>query len=139
MLPEDTIPTEVSQAESNGFALRAFFYDCCLISTNHNLSRGFFSGLESMAYQLGPDSDVVRACQAVSFGSHGKPLNRPQLVRKSELFYQGLLGSFARTIERTSSSDTAHAIRVSTLLGLYQVWPLMPAGIVYLALTCDHP
>src|ERR1700710_3018816 len=60
-LPEDTIPTEVSQAQSNSFALRSFFYDYCVVSANQNLSRGFFSGLELMAYRLGAESDIVKA------------------------------------------------------------------------------
>lgn len=120
-LPEDSIPTEVSDSESNELALRAFFYDYCIASTNKNLSRGFLSDLESTAYSLGPDSDLVKACQAVGFGSHGKALNRPQLVRKSERFYQDLLGSFASTMTTSAAANNGRSVRVSMLLGLYQV------------------
>ncbi|KIX00977.1 uncharacterized protein Z518_10043 [Rhinocladiella mackenziei CBS 650.93] len=121
VLPEDTLPAETSQAESNGLALRAFFYDYCIVSTNQNLSRGYLSGLEMMAYRLGPKSDLVKACQAVAFGSHGKPLNRPQLVQKAEMFYQELLGSLARAIESPASANVTESIRVAMLLGLYQM------------------
>lgn len=120
-LPEDDIPTEVSQAESNGLALRAFFYDYCVVSMNQSLSRGYFSSMEMLAYHLGPTSDLVKACQAVAFGTHGKPLNRPRLVQKSQKFYQDLLGSFARSIDSHALTDTSSAIHTSTLLGLYQV------------------
>jgi hypothetical protein len=125
VLPPDTIPIETSQAESNALALRAFFYDYCIISTNPNLSRGFLSGLEMMAYRLGPKSDLVKACQAVAFASHGKPLHRPQLVHKAEMFYQELLGSLAMAIESPASADATETKLVAMLLGLYQVsYPL---------------
>ena len=60
--PEDALPLEISQAESNGLALRAFLYDYCIVSTNPHLSRGFLSGLEMLAYRRGPQSDIVKAC-----------------------------------------------------------------------------
>ena len=124
VLPEDTIPVETSQAESNGLALRAFFYDYCIISTNSNLSRGFLSGLEMMAYRLGPKSDLVKACQAVAFASHGKPLHRPKLIHKAEMFYQELLGSLARAIECPAMANATESKLVAMLLGLFQVPPL---------------
>jgi hypothetical protein len=121
ILPPDTIPVETSQAESNALSLRAFFYDYCIIPTNPNLSRGYLSGLEMMAYRLGPKSNLVKACQAVAFASHGKPLHRPQLVHKAEMFYQELLGSLARAIESPASADATEIKLVAMLLGLYQV------------------
>jgi hypothetical protein len=120
-LPPDTIPVETSQAESNELALRAFFYDYCIMPTNPNLSRGYLSGLEMMAYRLGPKSNLVRACQAVAFASHGKPLHRPQLVHKAEMFYEELLGSLARVIQSPASADATETKLVAMLLGLYQV------------------
>ena len=121
VLPEDIFPAETSQAESNGLALRAFFYDYCLVSSNQNLSQGFLSGLEMMAYRLGPRSDLVKACQAVAFTSHSKPLNRPQLLQKAQIFYQELLGSLAGAIESPASANAAESILVAMLLGIYQV------------------
>lgn len=121
VLPVDTLPAETSQSESNSLALRAFFYDYCIASTNSNLSRGFLSSLEVMAYRLGPKSDLAKACQAIAFASHGKPLNRPQLVQKAETFHQELLGSFAKAIEAPIYADAAESKLVALLLGIYQV------------------
>ena len=121
ILPEETLPPEVSQAQSNALALRTFFYDYCLISTNSNLSRGFLSSLETMAYHLGLKSDLVKACQAVAFACNGKPLHRPKLVRKAEVFYQELLGSLAKAIENRASANAAESKLVAMLLGLHQV------------------
>jgi hypothetical protein len=121
ILPKDNLPTETTQLESNSLALRAFFYDHCALSTNRNLSLGVLSGLEAMALRLGPKSDLVKACQAVGFASHGKSLHRPQLVRKAEVFYQELLGSLAKAIESPASTNLAEAKLIAMLLGLYQV------------------
>jgi len=122
VLPEEILPAEVSEAESDQLALKAFFYDYCIISTNQNLSRGFLSGLERMVYRLGPTSDLARACQAIGFGSHGKPLNRPRLVDKADRIYQELLGSLAKAIDSPNLSDTTEARLVAQLLGIYQVF-----------------
>lgn len=102
-------------------ALRAFFYDYCIIPTNKNLPRGFLSGLEMMAHRLGPKSDLVKACQAVSYPTHGMPLNRPQLVNKAKMLYQELLGSLATAIESSSLADSTESKLVAMLLGLYEV------------------
>jgi hypothetical protein len=121
LLPEDEIPTEASQDDSNTFALRAFFYDFCFQSANTNLSRGYLSGLEMMTFRLGFGSNLVKACEALSFASHGKTLQRPSLVHKAELFNQELLGSFARDIENPSTAVATWSRLVAMLLGLYQV------------------
>jgi hypothetical protein len=122
ILPRDALPKEISVAESNGLSLRAFVYDYCLASTNENLSQGFLSGVERMILRLGPRSDLAKACQAVAFAGHGKPLNRPQLIRKGELLYHELLGSLARAIEFPYQVNFAEAKLVALLLGLYQVF-----------------
>ena len=132
VLPEDTLPVETSQAESNALALRAFFHDYCITSTNPNLSRGFLSGPEMIAYRLGPKSDLAKACQAVSFASHGKPLCRPNLVHKAEIFYQELLGSLVRSIESPASTNATESKLVAMLLGLYQVPPLATAFSIHI-------
>ena len=118
IIPEDNIP--VSQPESDNFALRAFFYDYCIISTNSNLSRGYLSGLEMMLQRLGPTSDLAKACQAVMLATHGKPLQRPQLVNKAELYYQELLGSLAKSIDSPPFGNAVEEKLVAMLLGLYQ-------------------
>jgi hypothetical protein len=83
ILPEDKLPIETSQDESNWLSLRAFFYDYCIISSNPNLSRSYLPGLEMMTYHQETTSNLVRACQAVSFATHWKPLNRPKLLEKA--------------------------------------------------------
>jgi hypothetical protein len=121
VLPSDTIPVEASKAESNELALRAFFYDYCIIPTNPNLFWDFLYGLEKMAYRLGPKSTLVKVCQVVGFASHGKPLHGPQLVHKAEMFYQELLGSLAKAIKSPDSADATETKLVAMLLGLYEV------------------
>ncbi|PGH28173.1 hypothetical protein AJ80_00063 [Polytolypa hystricis UAMH7299] len=121
VMSQDAIPPEVSAAESNIFALRAFLYDFCVISDNRNLSGGYLSGLEPLAHRLGPKSDLVKACQAVAFASRGKPACRPQLVHKAEIFYQELLGSLARAIEGPDPANSTELKLVAMLLGLYQI------------------
>ncbi|KAK9414641.1 putative Transcription factor domain-containing protein [Seiridium unicorne] len=121
VLPDDDIPPETSESQSNSLALRAFFYDYCVNSTNQDLSRGFLSRLEVMARRLGPSSDLVKACQAVSFASHGKPLNRPAFVRKAERFYHELLGALAKAIENPTPANADEARLIAMLLGLFQM------------------
>jgi len=60
VLPEDGLPSETSEFESNELSLKAFLYDFRTISDNQNLSRGFLSGLETTAYRLGLNSDLVK-------------------------------------------------------------------------------
>ena len=125
ILPEDILPKETSQAESGALSLRAFFYDYCITSTNRNLSRGYLSNLEMMAYRRGPNSDWVKACQAVSFAAHGKSLNRPQLIHKASMFYQELLGSMVKIIQSPASAEAVETKCIAMLLGLYQVFTLV--------------
>ncbi|KAH8674132.1 hypothetical protein BX600DRAFT_457059 [Xylariales sp. PMI_506] len=121
ILPEDKLPAEISEAESDSLALRAFFYDYCIIPINPDLSRGFLSDVEMMAQRLGPNSNLVRACQAVSYVGHGKPLNRPYLVNKAKTMYQRLLRSFARAIENLDSANPRELKLVAMLLGIYEL------------------
>jgi hypothetical protein len=121
VIPQDDIPPEISDAQSNNLALRAFFYDYCMASAHLELSRGYLSGLETAVHRLGPESDLVKACIAVSFASHSKPLNRPTMLLKAESFYQQLLGSLAKAIVHRSSGAAAEIRLVAMLLGLYQV------------------
>lgn len=117
----DVGPTETPVKKSYEFALRAFFYDFCIPETNGKLSRGFLSGLEAMAYRLGPESNLVKACQAVSFFSHAKPLNRPHMHERAERLHQELLGSLARAIEVPTLVASLETRYIALLLGLYEV------------------
>ncbi|KAH8676436.1 hypothetical protein BGZ60DRAFT_372142 [Tricladium varicosporioides] len=121
ILPDDILPVETSQAESDSLALRAFFYDYCFTSVNPNLSRGFLSLLERHTYQLCQKSDLIKVCQAVSFATHGKPLNRPMLVHRASIFNQELLGSLARALEDPTRASAVETKCIAMLLGLYQM------------------
>lgn len=121
ILPEDTIPAEVSEDQSNMLGLRSFMYDYPTISANESLSRSYLCGLEGMACRSGPKSDLTKACQAVSFASHGKPMNRPRFVDKASKFYQELLVSLARTLESPPSKDAKELKVIAMLLGIFQV------------------
>ncbi|KAH7311921.1 hypothetical protein BKA65DRAFT_157572 [Rhexocercosporidium sp. MPI-PUGE-AT-0058] len=107
--------------ESNALALRAFYYDFCVVSTNQNLSRGYLTSLEQMVNRLGPKSDLAKVCQAIACASHGKPEQRPQFIQRAETSYHQLLGSLARTIEGSDSFNDAEPRLVAMLLGLYQI------------------
>jgi hypothetical protein len=97
-----------------------------------------------MAHRLGPKSDLVKACQAVSYATHGKPLNRPQLVNKGKMLYQELLGSLATAIENPASADSTESKWVAMLLGLFEVptvatlflSPRLAVGSASLAYMC---
>ncbi|EPE28952.1 hypothetical protein GLAREA_00110 [Glarea lozoyensis ATCC 20868] len=121
LFPEDAIPLERSEEESNWLSFRAFLYDFCVTSTNSDLSRGYLHDVEALVGRLGPASDLVKACQAVSFSCHGKVLRRPNLVYKSERLYQEVLGSFAKTINDPILANTTESKLVALLLGLYQI------------------
>ncbi|KAF2108886.1 hypothetical protein BDV96DRAFT_254873 [Lophiotrema nucula] len=121
ILPEDKLPSEISREASNTFALRAFFYNYCFISANPNLSRGYLSRLEPLALRLGPESELVKACEAVAFGGHGKPLNRPALVQFAEGLHQESLSSFAQNMEAGASTNRMEYKMIAMLLGLYQI------------------
>jgi hypothetical protein len=120
-VPEAVLPDGSSDTESNSLAFRAFLYDFCIIPTDTYMSRGYLSGLEVMARRSGPDSNLVKVCQAVSFAIHGKPLHRPEMVHKAATLYQELLGSLAKTIQDPDVANTTESKLVVMLLGLYQV------------------
>ncbi|KAI1342726.1 putative C6 transcription factor [Xylariaceae sp. FL0016] len=119
--PEDKKPSEVTEEQRSEFALRAFFYDYNVLSTSRSLSREYLPGLEAMTRRLGPKSDLVKACQAVGFASHGKILNRPNLVAKAEMYYQELLETLGRAVKGLASENLGESRWVAMLLGLYQI------------------
>ena len=120
-MAEDAKPREVSDEKVEEFALRAFFYDYCIISTNHSISRGYLSGLESMLNRLGWQSDLAKACRVVAFATHGIKLARPRLARKAEMFYDDLLGSLVKAIQDPAFVNTSESLTIAMLLGLYEV------------------
>lgn len=121
ILPEDGQPQEVSDEKVEEFALRAFFHDYCIVSYNQSLSRGYLDGLELMLHHLGRQSDLAKACKVVALANHGIKLHRPGLTRKAETLYHDLLGSMLKSIENTAFANTAEALMIAMLLGLYEV------------------
>ena len=122
ILPEDSKPPEVSDEKVEDFALRAFFYDYCIISVNQNLSRGYLNGLEVLLHGLGWQSDLAKACKVVAFANHGIKLCRPILTHKAEVLYQDLLGFLGKGLANTAFATTAESLVIATLLGLYEVF-----------------
>jgi hypothetical protein len=122
VMPEDIRPIEVPEDQVEQFALGAFFYDYPIISTNREMSRGYLDGLEGMLQQLGPQSDLAKACKVVGFAAHGIKLRRPHLTKRAESFYQDLLGTLARGIDDPAFATSAESLMIAMLLGLYEVF-----------------
>ena len=122
IVPEDSLPQEVSDDKDEEFALRAFFYDYCIISNNRSLSRGYLDGLELMLHHLGWQSDLAKACKVVAFSNQSIKLHRPALARKAEISYHNLLGSLAKAIKKPAFVNTAESLMIAMLLGLYEVF-----------------
>ncbi|PMD32695.1 hypothetical protein L207DRAFT_440254 [Hyaloscypha variabilis F] len=120
-MPEDIRPIEVPEDQVEQFALGAFFYDYPIISTNREMSRGYLDGLEGMLQQLGPQSDLAKACKVVGFAAHGIKLRRPHLTKRAESFYQDLLGTLARGIDDPAFATSAESLMIAMLLGLYEI------------------
>ncbi|KAL9065280.1 MAG: hypothetical protein Q9157_007527 [Trypethelium eluteriae] len=97
---EDGRPKEISEEKVEELALRAFIYDYCVVSMNHNLSRGFLDGLELMLHRLGLHSDLAKA---------------------SETMYHELLVSLAKALENPSVANSAESLMITTILGLYEM------------------
>ncbi|KAH8878940.1 hypothetical protein GQ53DRAFT_756333 [Thozetella sp. PMI_491] len=121
IIPVDALPPETTRAQSDLLSLWSFFYDYCVIPANHDLSRGFLSNLEPLTNRLGYDSDLVRACQAIALGHHGKILSRPLFTERAEQKYEALLGSFASAIGNIATGSADEKRRVAMLLGIYQI------------------
>ena len=117
----DSLPKEVSDEKVEELALRAFFYDYCIVSVNKYLSRGYLDSLEQTLYYRGMHSDLAKACKAVAFADHGNKLRRRCLSRKAAILYSELLGSLARAIAAPSVEVTSESLGIAVLLGLYEV------------------
>ena len=116
------------------FALRSFFYDWCIPSTNRALSRGYLSGLESMVANLGWQSDLAKACKIVACATHGKKLRRPALLHKGDTMACELLQSLRERIKSEYGAVSDEAAMVAVLLGLHEVFPTF-VGLKYVRLT----
>lgn len=138
VLPEDGRPKEVSEEKVEEFALRAFFYDYCIVSMNHSLSRGYLDGLELMLHELGLQSNLAKACKAVAFASHGIKLRRPGLTQKGEMLYYEVIGSLARAIQDPAFANTAESLMVAMLLGLHEVLRPVTCQSCTTSLTCGR-
>lgn len=135
IMPEDGCPKEMSIEKTEEFALRAFFYDYCIIPVNRSLCRGYLSGLEAQVRHLGLHSELAKACKVVAFANHGVKLNRPSFMRKAEKMYHDLLGYLAKVIEIPSLANIDESLTIATLLGLYEVvlfWcpPKLDIGLI---------
>ena len=124
----DVLPQEITDGQVEEYALRAFFYDYCIVSTNRSLSRGYLDGLEKMVHQQGADSDLAKACKVVAFACQGIKLSRPTtLTRKAEMIYHDVLGSLAKVIANIESANVVESVVIAMLLGLYEVRTLFTA------------
>ena len=121
VMPEDRRPQEISDEKVEEFALRAFFYDYCISSTNPSLSKGYLNGLESMLHFLGWQSDLAKACKVVAFANHGIMKCRPVLSRKAGVLYHDLLGTLAKAIQDPANGNSIASLTIAMLLGLYEV------------------
>jgi hypothetical protein len=113
--------SEVSEDEKLDYALRAFFYDFCIVRSDSDASRGFLSKLERTVNDLGPTSILSKACQAVSYITHGQALQWPHLVDRAEVLYHEILGSLASAIEQPAAKITRESKLVAMILGIYEV------------------
>jgi hypothetical protein len=117
----NTKMTELSEEQKLDYALRAFFYDFCIVRSDSGAPRGFLSSLERTANDLGSTSILVKTCQAVSYITHGQALQRPHLVYSADTIYNEVLGSLAGAIEHSTSKITKESKFVAMLLGIYEV------------------
>ncbi len=120
--PEYGRPQEISDEKVEEFALRAFLYDYCVVSTNHCLSRGYLDGLELMLHKAGWQSDLAKACKLVGFANHGIKLRRPVLTQKADTLYRDLLASLAKAIKSSAFAATTESLMIAMLLGVYEVF-----------------
>ncbi|PWY86692.1 hypothetical protein BO70DRAFT_287877 [Aspergillus heteromorphus CBS 117.55] len=121
-IPDDLPPKEETEESIEGLALRAFFYDYCVPSTNLSLSRGFFHGIERMVHHRGSSSDFAQACKAVAFASHGIKLRRPLLTQNAGMLYHRLIASLAREMSGSDLSPRSlDVLAIVVLLGVYEM------------------
>ncbi|KAI9148838.1 Transcription factor dbaG [Paramyrothecium foliicola] len=111
---------QTTEEEKVDYALRAFYYDFCVLPSSTG-SRGFFISLEQHIHRLGTESMLSKACQAVSYVTHGQSLKRQQLLNEAEDMYRQAVGSLARALESPKTSNTVEEKLTSVVLGLYEM------------------
>lgn len=107
--------------EADDFAMRSFFYDFCIISENHCLSRGFLGNLEAMLRRHSLDSDLSKACRAVAYASRGTTLKRPPLVQRGRDYHDQVLSHFPKHVADPTRAYSTETLAISMLLGLFEV------------------
>lgn len=121
MADVDNRGTEVSNEQLLDYAVRAFFYDFCVLPSDPGGSRGYLSNLEKTVNQLGIHSMLGKSCLAISYITHGQALQRPQLVKNAEAVYHEVVGCLAAAITHSGPRITAESKLVAMLLGIYEV------------------
>ena len=116
----------LDEAALDEFALEAFFYDYCVVSTNQSLSRGYLGRVHLRLHRKGCQSDLAKACKVVEYARQSTLLRRPVLMRKAELMYIDLLGSFAKAMDSATFAKSADSLTIAMLLGLYEVFLPQP-------------
>ena len=112
---------EVSPDELLDLAIRAFFYDFCVLPSTSCGGRGYLAGLEPAINRLGPHSILGKACQAVTYIIHGQVLQRPQLIQNAQDVYSEVVGRLAERIDGKSPAASKEMQWVAMLLGIYEV------------------
>jgi hypothetical protein len=133
-LPKDELPSEISQAQSDWIAFRAFLYDFCIVPTDCSLSSGYLADLEQATRRSGPGSRLANACSAISFAAGAKVLRRPHLARRADDIYQWLVTGMIQYLAESSRPVPKDLSSVALLLGLHQVTTL-PSKTVDSGLT----
>lgn len=121
VLPSDTLPPGITQAQSDHFAFRNFLYDFCIDSTDRGSSKGYLSGFERFARTFSPTSDLVKACAAVGFAVHSRPLRRPSLGHRADVLYQEVVTVAVRSIANGADANDPELRCLVLLLGLHEV------------------
>jgi hypothetical protein len=117
----DNRGTEISPDELLDLAIRAFFYDFCVIPSTSCGGRGYLAGLEPAINRLGSHSILGKACQAVTYITHGQVLQRPQLIQNAEHAYNEVVGRLSECIDGKFPAASKEIKWAAMLLGLYEV------------------
>ncbi|KAH6867733.1 hypothetical protein B0T10DRAFT_419423 [Thelonectria olida] len=112
---------ELSHPNHLDYGVRSFLYDFCILPSDTGVSRGFLSTLERHVNKSGLQSMLSKACQAVSWMTHGQALHRPHLVHEAETVYCEVVGTLARAIVHPTQRSKLELRLTSKVLGIYEV------------------
>ncbi|KAF4243635.1 hypothetical protein CNMCM8980_010522 [Aspergillus fumigatiaffinis] len=123
ILPDDACPKEVSEDDVVEYAVRGFFYDFFISSSDSiSASVGFLKDLEQEVQRKGLDSNLAKACMMISCANHARKLYRPSFITRAEVLYHELLLHLAEEIARPGSvGERSDLIKLAWLMGLYEV------------------